>query len=244
MLTELYPCITLIISPYFSQFCIFPLLYFLLPLLSWCVPQPVAQSSDYTKQYTEFHSPLARSSLTQGGVTLVLLACLLLQAAVLDSWHCSFIWGAKAVNSWEVNSLEFQGSFPCKMNPNHPFLKQIAWLKCPWLGSHICFRIVFSQIKSGRNSSKEWEGGERKAMLFNLACCGFIVLTCTVAQVWSQLHSKEWGFLLSFRNKFLSLAQKWREWVGWSFQFPLIVPWNVWRRGAAASCFCSRLVVL
>lgn len=37
-----------------------------------CVVQPVAQSSDYTEQYTEFPSPLARFSLTVGGITQVL----------------------------------------------------------------------------------------------------------------------------------------------------------------------------
>lgn len=80
--------------------------------------------------------------------------------------------------------------------------------------------------------------GGRKSILFNLACCGFIVLTCTIAQVCSQLHSKEWGFLLSSCNKILSLAQKLREWVGWNIQFPWIVPWNVGKRGS-----CNPLTV-
>lgn len=64
--------------------------------------------------------------------------------------------------SCKVNPLVAQGCSPCKINPKPPFFKQITWLNCPWLGSHICFRTVFSQIKGGRNSSKEGKEGEKR----------------------------------------------------------------------------------
>lgn len=83
--------------------------------------------------------------------------------------------------SCKVSPLVYQGCSPCKMNPKPPFFKQITWLNCPWLGSHICFRTVLSQIKGGRNSSKGGKEGkkrekEKKAMLFESAC-GFSLLT-------------------------------------------------------------------
>lgn len=124
-----------------------------------------------------------------GGVMPVLPACPLPWAAEHCSWHHSFIWGAKAVKRilWCVSRLS-----PCKMNPKPPFFKQITWLNCPWLGSHICFRIVFSQIKGGRNSSKEGKESKKRKNRKKLYGSNKLVasayqLLYSISSVWNRL---------------------------------------------------------
>lgn len=129
----------------------------MIPLV--CVVQPVAQSSDYAEQYTEFHSPLARFSLHPGRCHASASSVPTALSSDALQPPLSIHLGSK---SCKVNPLVPQGCSPCKMYPKPPFYKQITWLNCPWVGSHICFRTVFSQIKGGRNSSVQEKEGKKR----------------------------------------------------------------------------------